>query len=807
MNEITLSSKGVLRATAQNGIIKITCIKSEQGGKPVLLGTIEDMVCTRPFLFLDKNEALWLFYTAVHCVDEDTQQPMAAFAPKGSYSESFIKWAWCDAVYPRLGGSFTDAKVSAGVNEAEDVFAPELCRRYEAIGKVLAGKAGFSKEKFDLFLDEKRSLALGKLYGVKIDENHYPFARRTGFSMRGKPLECEFEGKNTLILPIYSNAFSCALLLYSFDNGVNFDSRDYVICSLDDRDDFVLSEQAGTIHLTIKTGGNSVPVAKTADLGKTWENFYDASLFVLNTGTGEAVQPGKKWCRQNKIKFFGKPAPVKFFRLLKTVAKNERIFDFSKKKKSAQPIFEQHEPTKIAGLKGYGTPVIEDIFPVIKEHAHGSGIAALHNGELISVWFQSDGERKGNDGRILAARKPLDAPWKEPFVIADVAGMADCNPTVFVDKNDRLWFFWYPVLSNCWETSQPKYRYAEKGFYEYENGYQHDPEWANRGILNPSRHDELQGKAEGFENARYVYGEVNGECRYITAEQFNQHRLPANEYVKIEDRYITDSFVVALRNSMLHTIDFIRAENKYAGIAPFFEIYIWWEAERICKVAAGADTAYKKWRPITRSLGWQTKNKPTEFEFEGKTRLMLPLYSDGIHCSLTAFTDDGGKTWGYGLPFASTAPEQAASLVLENGTLRSYFRNGEPTNHVLSYESHDGGATFGDMRVEPALKHEGGFDIVKLKSGVWVMSITDAYKGKGVKAHNRSRLQIAVSKDEGKIWALTPLELDTNGVRDCGYSAITQGVDGTIYVTYSYDDENVMNNIRCATIKKVISEH
>ncbi|HZK39795.1 MAG TPA: sialidase family protein [Clostridia bacterium] len=802
MNEITLNPKSVLRASAQNGIIEIACLKKEQGEQAVLLGTIDDMVCTRPFLFIDKNEALWLFYTAVHCVDEDTQQPMAAFASKGSYGEDFIKWDWRDAIYPRLGGSFTDATVSAGVNEAEDVFAPELCRRYEAIGKVLAGKSDFSKEKFDLFLEEKRSLALGKLYGVKIDENHYPFARRTGFSMRGKPLEYKFEGKKTLLLPIYSNVFSCALLLYSFDNGANFDSRDYLMCSPGDADEFVLKEDGGTVHLAIKTVSDLLPVGKTADLGKTWENHYDASQFVLKIGSGEALQAEKKWYRQNKIKVFAKPAPAKFFRLVKTIVKNEKIFDFSKKKKTDQLTFKQHEPTQITGLKGYGIPVIEDVFPLIKEHAHGSGITALHNGELISVWFQSDGERKGNDGRILAARKPIDAPWQVPFVIADVAGMADCNPTVFVDKNDRLWFFWYPVLSNCWETSQPKYRYAEKGFYEYENGYRQDPEWASRGILNPSRHDELQGRAEDFENARYVYGEVNGECRYITADQFEQHRLPANEYVKIEDRYITDSFVVALRNSMLAAIDFIRADNKYAGIAPLFEMYIWWETERICKVAAGADMAYKKWRPITRSLGWQTKNKPMEFEFEGKTRLMLPLYSDGIHCSLTAFTDDGGETWSYGLPFASTAPEQAASVVLENGTLRSYFRNGEPTNRVISYESRNGGASFGNMCVEQALKHEGGFDMVKLQSGLWLMSITDAYKDKGVKAHNRSRLQIAVSKDEGETWTLTPLELDTNGWRSYGYSAITQGPDGDIYVTYSYDDENGMNNIRCATIRK-----
>ncbi|HZK39571.1 MAG TPA: hypothetical protein VFD23_05415, partial [Clostridia bacterium] len=246
----------------------------------LLLDTIDDMVCTRPFLFIDKNEALWLFYTAVHCVDEVTQQPMAAFAAKGSYGEDFIKWDWRDAIYPRLGGSFTDARQSAGVNEAEDTFAPELCRRYEAIGKVLADKAGFSQDKFDLFLDEKRSLALGKLYGVKIAKNHYPSALRAGFSLRGKPIEYKFEGKNTLLLPIYSNVFSCALLLYSFDKGANFDSRDYLICSLGDADEFVLKEDGGTVHLAIKTVGDLLPVGKTADLGKSWENLYDASQFV-----------------------------------------------------------------------------------------------------------------------------------------------------------------------------------------------------------------------------------------------------------------------------------------------------------------------------------------------------------------------------------------------------------------------------------------------------------------------------------------------------------------------------------------------
>lgn len=82
------------------------------------------------------------------------------------------------------------------------------------------------------------------------------------------------------------------------------------------------------------------------------------------------------------------------------------------------------------------------------------------------------------------------------------------------------------------------------------------------------------------------------------------------------------------------------------------------------------------------------------------------------------------------------------------------------------------------------------------------MSVTDPYLAKGVRPHNRARLRIAVSKDEGKTWECTPLELDTAGRRAFHYSAVTEGPDGNIYVSYSHDDEQGMNNIRCAVIKK-----
>lgn len=800
MNEIRLGENGSLRAEKTGAVITITGIGPD-GNQTLLETTRAAYRAERPYFFIDAGENLWLFYTSLHGADPDTAQPMYLFAPKGHYAFDAVRWTDDDAIYPRLGGSFTNERSSPGVNEQEDTFSPELCRRYGEVRRALQGTPIFSDEEFDKYTEEKRLLALGKLYGVHISGNNYPYARRAGFSLRGAPVETRYRGQKALILPLYSNSFQCVLLLFSFDCGRTFDSREYLLCSLSPEDELQLKDNDGTLTVSIRTPEGILPAGKTVDLGKTWNVLYDYAGFKPRIDTVEACKPERPWRKQYGVKYLVKPSPTRFWRLAKTLATNERLFDFSKKVTADSPK-KPHVPGVMRGLEAFEAPLIEDVFPVIDEHAHGSGIVCLHDGELLSVWFQSDGERKGNDGRILAARKPAGGTWQEPFVIADVAGMADCNPTVYMDANERLWFFWYPVLSNSWETSQPKYRYADKGRYEHANGYTAEPEWNGRGILNPGRTEQLQGPAVGVVDGRYEYGAFTGECRYITPEQFKAHPLPPREYVKIEERYITDPFVVALRNSMWDTVEFVRRDRRYACVTPAFELYLWHETERICRTAAGADSAYKKWRPITRWIGWQTKNKPIEFAYKGKTRLLIPLYSDGIHCSLTAYTDDGGDTWEYGLPFGSTAPEQAANVMKTDGTLRSYFRNGEPTGCIIYYESTDGGETYGSMRIEDALRHEGGFDIVKLADGTWVMSITDFVIGKGVRKHNRSRLRLAVSTDEGETWTASALEVDENGLTDYHYSAITQGPDGNIYVSYSHDDDRGKNNIRCATLKK-----
>src|SRR5687768_15282070 len=89
------------------------------------------------------------------------------------------------------------------------------------------------------------------------------------------------------------------------------------------------------------------------------------------------------------------------------------------------------------------------IFPYQGEHVHGSTIVELPNGDLLSAWFQGSGERWADDVRIMGARlQKGDTVWSDTFLMADVRGFPDINPILFMDKKDRLWLMWYPVLAN-----------------------------------------------------------------------------------------------------------------------------------------------------------------------------------------------------------------------------------------------------------------------------------------------------------------------------------------------------------------------
>jgi predicted neuraminidase len=101
----------------------------------------------------------------------------------------------------------------------------------------------------------------------------------------------------------------------------------------------------------------------------------------------------------------------------------------------------------------------EFIFPPQSQHVHSSSIVECPNGDLLVCWFQGSGERKAVDVRIRGARRPRGAAaWSPVFEMADTPNLADCNPVLFVDPDDKLWLFWIAVQAKRWEHSVLKFR-------------------------------------------------------------------------------------------------------------------------------------------------------------------------------------------------------------------------------------------------------------------------------------------------------------------------------------------------------------
>ena len=120
----------------------------------------------------------------------------------------------------------------------------------------------------------------------------------------------------------------------------------------------------------------------------------------------------------------------------------------------------------------------ENIFPLVDKHVHGSSIVECPNGDLLACWFHGSGERTADDVVVNGARRKKGADaWGPMFLMADTPGFPDCNPVLYVDREERLWLFWIAVLAHRWECSMLKYRRA--------GDYQGDgpPQWSWQDVI------------------------------------------------------------------------------------------------------------------------------------------------------------------------------------------------------------------------------------------------------------------------------------------------------------------------------------
>ncbi|MCK5820541.1 MAG: exo-alpha-sialidase [Bacteroidales bacterium] len=122
------------------------------------------------------------------------------------------------------------------------------------------------------------------------------------------------------------------------------------------------------------------------------------------------------------------------------------------------------------------------IFPLQDLHVHSSSIIELPKGDLLCCWFQGSGERKANDVVINGARySKKNHEWSKPFLMADTPGHPDCNPTLFIDEDNRLHLFWIVVQANKWERSILKTRISSN----YQSSGAPEWDWQDVILLKP----------------------------------------------------------------------------------------------------------------------------------------------------------------------------------------------------------------------------------------------------------------------------------------------------------------------------------
>ena len=389
------------------------------------------------------------------------------------------------------------------------------------------------------------------------------------------------------------------------------------------------------------------------------------------------------------------------------------------------------------------------LFPYQEQHVHGPTVVELPNGDLLAGWFQGSGERWADDVAIMGARlKKGSTQWSEPFLLADVPGFPDINPMMFMDSRGKLWLMWYTVLANQWESSLPQYRISSN----YEGDGAPEWEWQQMLFVKPGDKTE-RGIQPGDKFVEAINKQLDEYEKY-----FKKEILPANPGIKemYERRW----------PKFRRGVDSLARGENYM------------RSGRIQKNGKTINT--RLGYPVSRRMGWQTKNKP--FILNGQ-RLIVPFYSDGLSCSLFAITDDWGKNWQFSNPVIGGIGIQPTIAIKKDGTLVAYLRdNGPPPKRIQYTESKDKGLTWSIARDTDLPNPGAGFDMVTLKNGDWLLVFNNTEDG-------RYNLTAALSDDEGKTWKWQKnLENDLRGEKATSshYPAVIEGSDGTIHTVYSF---------------------
>ncbi len=263
----------------------------------------------------------------------------------------------------------------------------------------------------------------------------------------------------------------------------------------------------------------------------------------------------------------------------------------------------------------------ELIFPLQDKHVHSSCIVECPNGDLLTTWFHGSGERKESDVVIQGARLKKGADtWSPVFEMADTPNLPDCNPVLFIDKNEELWLIWIAVLAQDWNDSQLRFRKAG----EYQSDGPPKWYWQDDMILKPGDKfvDELK---KGYEVIRQrVPGFDTDFGGYVTSPM-EQLLEAAKDQSKRQRGWMTRTHLLTLPSGRI--------------IIPLYS-----DAYYVSLMAI-SDDGGKSWRASSPMVG-ACLNQPTVVRKKDGT-LVAYMREEGdlMKRVLRSVSTDEGETW------------------------------------------------------------------------------------------------------------------------------------------------------------------
>ena len=180
--------------------------------------------------------------------------------------------------------------------------------------------------------------------------------------------------------------------------------------------------------------------------------------------------------------------------------------------------------------------------------------------------------------------------------------------------------------------------------------------------------------------------------------------------------------------------------------------------------------------PKKRETGWMTRTHPT---FLQNGKILLPLYSDGFNFGLIAISEDDGETWKSSLPIVGRGLNQPSLVVRNDGSIDAYMRDdGDEPGRIMISHSDDQGYSWSYAQKSDIPNPGASVEVVKLKSGNWLLVYNDVEDG-------RYSLAAAISEDQGSSWRWKRNLEDLKG-GSFSYPSVIQAKDGRIHITYSY---------------------